>query len=234
MKEKKEALIVLGISIPLLCYGAFSFEFGGAGSTVEAISVAVSTTLGLAGVIGGLVLFFTKTSLGLIETKTDTDLHIGTPIEATLRKEELRNLVKDVPEESWTETIDDEFNKLRANATSVDSKEEEERRIALLETESLSKWKNKDKVEVVEEEEPKPIIKKEKEMSKIKDAITKEKPVKKSGSESISLMKREKVLVERVSELNGFLNETETKLSQVRENLETKGWVNSDNGWVIE
>ena len=111
---------------------------------------------------------------------------------------------------------------------------EEERRIALLETESLSKWKNKDKVEVVEEEEPKPIIKKEKEMSKIKDAITKEKPVKKSGSESISLMKREKVLVERVSELNGFLNETETKLSQVRENLETKGWVNSDNGWVIE
>ena len=29
MKEKKEALIVLGIAIPLLCYGAFSFELGG-------------------------------------------------------------------------------------------------------------------------------------------------------------------------------------------------------------
>ena len=69
MKEKKEALIVLGISIPLLCYGAFSFELGGAGSTVEAISVAVSTTLGLAGVIGGLVLFFTKNSLGLLDSK---------------------------------------------------------------------------------------------------------------------------------------------------------------------
>jgi len=69
MKEKKEALIVLGISIPLLCYGAFSFELGGAGSTVEAISVAVSTTLGLFGVIGGLVLFFTKNSLGLLDSK---------------------------------------------------------------------------------------------------------------------------------------------------------------------
>ena len=204
MKEKKEALIVLGISIPLLCYGAFSFEFGGAGSTVEAISVAVSLTLGLCGVIGGLVLFFTKTSLGLIETKTDTDLHIGTPIEATLRKEELRNLVKDVPEESWTETIDDEFNKLRAKATSVDSKE------------------------------PKPIIKEEKEMSKIKDAITKEKPVEKSGSESIGMMLREKELVKRSDELNALVNEVETELSQVRENLETKGWVNSDDGWVIE
>ena len=227
---------MLGISIPLLCYGAFSFEFGGAGSTVEAISVAVSTTLGLAGVIGGLVLFFTKTSLGLIETKTDTDLHIGTPIEATLRKEELRNLVKDVPEESWTETIDDEFNKLRAKATSVDSKEEEERRIALLETESLSKWKNKDKVEVVEEEEPKPIIKKEKEMSKIKDAITKEKPTTqeaKKGS-SVDLMKREQELLNRRDELNRMLEEAETKLTDVRENLESKGWVNSDNGWVIE
>jgi len=150
MKEKKEALIVLGIAIPLLCYGAFSFEIGGAGSTVKAISVAVSLTLGLAGVIGGLVLlFFTKTSLGLVESK-----------------------------------------------------------------------------------EPKPIIKKEKEMSKIKDAITKEKPVEKSSS--VGLMQREKELVKRADELNALVNEVETELNQVRENLETKGWVNSDDGWVIE
>ena len=150
MKEKKEALIVLGIAIPLLCYGAFSFEIGGAGSNVEAISVAVSLTLGLAGVIGGLVLlFFTKTSLGLIDSK-----------------------------------------------------------------------------------EPKPIIKKEKEMSKIKDAITKEKPVEKSSS--VGLMQREKELVKRADELTALVNEVETELNQVRENLETKGWVNSDNGWVIE
>jgi len=154
MKEKKEALIVLGISIPLLCYGAFSFELGGAGSTVEAISVAVSTTLGLAGVIGGLLLlFFTKTSLGLVDSK-----------------------------------------------------------------------------------EPKPIIKKEKEMSKIKDAITKEKPTTqeaKKGS-SVDLMKREKELLNRRDELNRLLEEAETQLTDVRENLETKGWVNSDDGWVIE
>ena len=151
MKEKKEALIVLGIAIPLLSYGAFSFEFGRATSTVEAISVAVSLTLGLAGVIGGLVLlFFTKTSLGLVDSK-----------------------------------------------------------------------------------EPKPIIKKEKEMSK-KDGITKEKPVEKSGSESIGLMQREKELLNRRDELNRMLEEAETKLTDVRENLETKGWVNSDDGWVIE
>jgi len=122
---------------------------GGAGSTVEAISVAVSTTLGLAGVIGGLVLFFTKNSLGLLESK-----------------------------------------------------------------------------------EPKPIKKEEKEMSKIKDAITKEKPVEKSSS--VGLMQREKELVKRADELTTLVNEVETELNQVRENLETKGWIQSADGWIID
>ena len=149
MKEKKEALIVLGISIPLLCYGAFSFELQGASSNFEAITVAIAVTLGLAGVGTGLVLFFTKTSLGLIDSK-----------------------------------------------------------------------------------EPKPIKKEEKEMSKIKDAITKEKPVEKSSS--VGLMQREKELVKRADELTTLVNEVETELNQVRENLETKGWVLSDKGWVIE
>ena len=158
IKGNKEALIVLGIAIPLLCYGAFSFEFGGAGSTVEAISVAVSLTLGLAGVIGGLVLFFKK-----------------------------------IKEEKEMEEIKDGITK----------------------------------------EKPEPIDL-GRTTRKSSDNITEEVTEEVAPSESIYLMKREKVLVERVSELNGFLNETETKLSQVRENLETKGWVNSDNGWVID
>jgi hypothetical protein len=161
-ERRKQGLIILAISIPVLCYGAFSFELGGASSNFEAITVAIAVALGLFGVGSGLLMLFTKTRLGWIESK-----------------------------------------------------------------------------------EPKPIIKEEKEMSEIKDGM--EKPVEKSSdditeevteevapSESIYLMKREKVLVDRIEELNGFLNETETKLSQVRENLETKGWVNSDNGWVIE
>jgi len=169
--RRKDALKLLAIATPMLAYGSITFEIGGAASTAEAIAKSTVTGLGLFGTVAGLIMFFTKTSLGLVDSK-----------------------------------------------------------------------------------EPKPIIKKEKEMSKIKDAITKEKlePIdlgrttrkrnpssdditqEVTQSESIGLMKREKVLVERVSELNGFLNETETKLSQVRENLETKGWVNSDSGWVID
>ena len=58
--------------------------------------------------------------------------------------------------------------------------------------------------------------------------------MKKSGSESIGLMQREKELVKRADELNTLISEVETELNKVRENLETKGWVNSADGWVID
>ena len=203
-KRRKQALIVLGLAIPLLCYGAFSFELQGGGSNFEAISVAVSLTLGLFGVAIGLIMLFTKNSLGLIETKADPDFVYWDDYSDKNAKPDSRRIRS--PEDLINPTIDDEFNKLRAKATSVDSKE------------------------------PKPITKKEKEMSKIKDAITKAKPITqeaKKGS-SVDLMKREKDLLTRRTQLNTYLSETETELNQVRENLETKGWVNSDGGWVIE
>ena len=139
--RRKDALKLLAIATPMLAYGALTFEIGGAASTAEAVTKSIVTTLGLFGTVAGLLMFFTKTSLGLVDSK-----------------------------------------------------------------------------------EPKPIIKKEKEMSK-KDGITKEKPVKKSGSESIGLMQREKELVKRADELNTLISEVETELNKVRENLETKGWV---------
>ena len=154
MKERrKDALKLLAIATPMLAYGALTFEIGGAASTAEAITKSIVTTLGLAGTVAGLLMFFTKTSLGLVNPK-----------------------------------------------------------------------------------EPKPIIKKEKEMSKIKDAITKEKPTTqeaKKGS-SVDLMKREKELLNRRDELNRMLEEAETKLTDVRENLESKGWIQSADGWIID
>jgi len=81
MKERrKDALKLLAIATPMLAYGALTFEIGGAASTAEAITKSVVTTLGLFGTVGGLLMFFTKNSLGLIETKPD------------LSPEELKNL----------------------------------------------------------------------------------------------------------------------------------------------
>ena len=77
----------------------------------------------------------------------------------------------------------------------------------------------------------KPIFKKKEktEMTKIK----KEEPVKKSGSESIGLMQREKELVKRSDELNALIVEADNELYSVRCDLEAKGWIQSADGWVI-
>ena len=147
-ERRKQALIILAVGTPLLIFGGFKFELGGATSSIMAMILAITLTGGISLTLGGLVMLFTKKPLGIFDT-----------IEVT----------------------------------------------------------------------PKPTDE-VKEMSKTKE----EKPVKKSGSESIGLMQREKELVKRADELNALVNEVETELNQVRENLETKGWVNSDNGWVID
>ena len=83
MKERrKDALKLLAIATPMLAYGAFTFEIGGAASTAEAMIKAIITTLGLAGTVAGLLMFFTKNSLGMVETKPKPDLS----------PEELKNL----------------------------------------------------------------------------------------------------------------------------------------------
>ena len=77
--------------------------------------------------------------------------------------------------------------------------------------------------------------KEKKEMTKIKkeEPEVKQKPVEKQGSESIGLMQREKELVKRSDELNALVSELDAELNQVRESLETKGWIQSADGWVI-
>ena len=47
-------------------------------------------------------------------------------------------------------------------------------------------------------------------------------------------MQREKELVKRAGELTALVNEVEAELIQVIENLETKGWINTEEGWVID
>ena len=71
-KRRKDALKLLAIATPMLAYGALTFEIGGAASTAEAITKSIVTTLGLFGTVAGLLMFFTKNSLGLINPKEPT------------------------------------------------------------------------------------------------------------------------------------------------------------------
>ena len=83
---------------------------------------------------------------------------------------------------------------------------------------------------IFDEKSSRPIIKKEKKMPKTKE----EKPVQKSGSESIELMQREKELVKRWNELNTLMDEVRTELDQARTSLQTKGCIKTEEGWVID
>ena len=187
MKEKKEALIVLGIAIPLLCYGAFSFEIGGAGSTVKAISVAVSLTFGLLGVIGGLVLFFTKNSLGLLDSK------------------EPKPIIKEETEMS-------------------EIKKEKPEPIDLGRTTRKSYILNKE-----------PII--EEETSAHEVTTDNEQPV----SESIRLMNEEKKLIglilqqtDEIQRCQNHLERLKQELTASQTRLKAKGWISTEEGWVID
>ena len=70
--RRKDALKILAVSVPMLAYGAFTFEIGGTASAAEALAKSTVTTLGLAGTVAGLLMLFTKTSLGLINPKEPT------------------------------------------------------------------------------------------------------------------------------------------------------------------
>ncbi len=191
MREKKEALIVLGISIPLLCYGAFSFELGGAGSTVEAIAVAVSTTLGLFGVIGGLVLFFTKNSLGALSAYA-----LGKEPKPIIKEEkEMSEIKKEKPEP-----------------------------IDLGRTTRKSYILNKE-----------PII--EEETSAHEVTTDNEQPV----SESIRLMNEEKKLIglilqqtDEIQRCQNHLERLKQELTASQTRLKAKGWISTEEGWVID
>ena len=75
MKERrKDALKLLAIATPMLAYGAYAFELGGIASSLVSAAVAVTLTFGTLGTIGGLIMFFTKNSLGMVETKPKAEV----------------------------------------------------------------------------------------------------------------------------------------------------------------
>ncbi len=167
-ERRKQALIILAVGTPLLIFGGFKFELGGATSSIMAILLAISLTGGMFLTLGGLVMLFTKKPLGILNSMEITPKPT----------DEVKEMVK--------------------------TKKEKPKPIDLGRTTRKSGSESSGLVRL------------------------------KSGSESIGLMQREKELVKRADELNALVNEVETELNQVRENLETKGWVNSENGWVIE
>ena len=64
-KRKKQGLILLALSVPMMWWGFTNFMSGTTNSTALAMGVALSCTLGSLFGISGLVMLVTKNSLGI-------------------------------------------------------------------------------------------------------------------------------------------------------------------------
>ena len=64
-KRKKQGLILLALSVPMMWWGFTNFMGSGTNSTALAMGIAISCTLGSLFAISGLVMLATKNSLGI-------------------------------------------------------------------------------------------------------------------------------------------------------------------------
>jgi len=67
--RRKQALKILGISLPILGCGLYIFNPEGIANRFVEVLAILALIFGAFGWISGLIMFFTKNSLGLIETK---------------------------------------------------------------------------------------------------------------------------------------------------------------------
>jgi hypothetical protein len=64
-KRKKQAIILLAMSVPMMWWGYSSFFMEGTTSTALAIGISISAVFGTFSAISGLVMLATKNSLGI-------------------------------------------------------------------------------------------------------------------------------------------------------------------------
>jgi len=64
-KRRKQAIILLALSVPMMWWGYTNFMSGTTNSNIQAMGIALSCTLGSLFGISGLVMLATKNSLGI-------------------------------------------------------------------------------------------------------------------------------------------------------------------------
>jgi len=85
-KRRKQAIILLALSVPMMWWGFNQFIYGSGHSTLQAIFVSFSCTGGVSCLIGGIYIFFTKTK-GRGEDLLASQTKVGiSPIQKTINK----------------------------------------------------------------------------------------------------------------------------------------------------
>ena len=84
-KRRKQGLVLLALSVPMVWWGVNQFIYGSGHSTLEAIAVSLSCTGGLSCFFGGLYLLFTKGRGGILH-KSQTKVGFS-PIPKDLQRD---------------------------------------------------------------------------------------------------------------------------------------------------
>ena len=127
-KRKKQGLILLALSVPMMWWGFTNFMGSGTNSTALAMGIAISCTLGSLFAISGLVMLATKNSLGIWnpDDKGKKDRGVTLASQTT------------VGDSSVQKTINKKVNEMTKADTSVDlMKREKELETRRKELESL-------------------------------------------------------------------------------------------------
>ena len=94
-KRRKQAIILLALSVPMMWFGFTNFMAGGISSTIQAIGVAIGCVFGMFSALSGLIMLITKNSLGILnpddkgrgENLLASQTKVGdSPIQKTINK----------------------------------------------------------------------------------------------------------------------------------------------------
>jgi len=127
-KRRKQAIILLALSVPMMWWGYTNFMSGTTNSNIQAMGIALSCTLGSLFGISGLVMLATKNSLGIWNPDDKGKKDRGVLLASQTN----------VGDSSVQKTINKKVNKMAKADTSVDlMKREKELETRRKELESL-------------------------------------------------------------------------------------------------
>ena len=210
-KRRKQAIILLALSVPMMWWGFTNFMSGTTSNTALAIGTAIGCVFGAFSAISGLTMLITKNSLGILNpddkgrgrtfdelTSAEKDARIAS-IEKEKAKGRGEDLLASQTKVGYSPILDKDKIRQR-NQAAIDN-------LVTKTTDNAIKTLTKKQ---------------------------KVKPMAKANT-SVELMKREKELETRRKELEAMLAEVSKEEQAVEKELKSKGWVQQKDGsWRYE
>jgi len=163
-KRKKQAIILLALSVPMMWFGFTNFMSGTTSNTALAVGTAIGCTFGLFFAISGLVMLATKNSLGIWnhEDKGKKDRGVVLASQANVGDSPISLALNETPEDFINKPSKKVNEMVETNSTSVEMmKREKELEARRKELEGLLKEVRREETELEQSLQEKGWVKKD-------------------------------------------------------------------------